>query len=270
MAKQDTTKGKDIWDKLDVVVKGVAAVLVSGAIAFFGIYSEAQRSKEADIQRRSQVIIQTLANREATVADLRSKMFGTLIQYYLQGKDKKVQIMYLELIALNFQGEFRLRPLIENLDGTLAANSEDKRELRRVAKSIVKRDVESLVSNGGNICELDLAINNKEVQASCAPISLRLVDVQEDRIRVTSGKADPFEVSYFDMPFTDHSKKGDLTYSLVLSDTRKKEKRAKLSVVIFPHHYYSGANRLGFDQMIGGYLLKDSPGFLVPADTGTK
>ena len=185
-------------------------------------------------------------------------MFGTLMQYYLQGKDKKSQIMYLELIALNFQDEFRLRPLIENLDATLAGNSEDKRELRRVARSIVKRDVDSLVGSGGNVCELDLTIN-KQKQAECAPVLLKLLDVQEDRIRVTSGNSEPFEVSYFDMPFTDNSKKGELTYSLVLSDTKKKDGRAKVSVVVFPRHYYSGANRLGFDQMIGEYLIKDSP-----------
>jgi hypothetical protein len=258
MAEQNTTKEKDFWDKADVIVKGAAAVLVSGAIAFYGIYSEDKRSKEADNQRRAQVIIQTLANREATAADLRSKMFGTLMQYYLQGKDKKSQIMYLELIALNFQDEFRLRPLIENLDATLTANSKDKRELRRVARSIAKRDIDSLVGSGGNVCELDLAIN-KQKQAECAPVLLKLLDVQEDRIRVTSGNTEPFEVSYFDMPFTDNSKKGELTYSLVLSDTKKKDGRAKVSVVVFPRHYYSGANRLGFDQMIGEYLIKDNP-----------
>jgi hypothetical protein len=255
----EPTRGpKDIWDKLDVIVKGTAAVLVSAAIAFYGIYSEDQRSSEAEKNRRAQAIIQALGNRESMVADMRAKMFGTLIQHYFRGQDEKSQIIILELIALNFQDDFQLKPLFRDLDVSLRANSQDKQALKRTAQSIISREIDRLVGNGGNVCTLDLTLHQSS-QADCAPVSLQLLEVAEDRIRlaVTPGNSPEVEVTYFNMPFADNSTRGELTYALVLSEVASLEGRAKVQVVVFPRHYYSGENRLRLDQMIGELLLRD-------------
>jgi hypothetical protein len=262
---------KDLWDKLDVILKGVAAVLISVAITGYGIYSENRRSHEAEENRRSQVqqaegnraaqaVIQALGTRETVSAEMRAKMFDTLIQHYFKS-DERSQLVVLELLALNFQDIFQLRPLFDRLDLALKGRPDDRQELRRIARNVVRRQVDGLVGSGGAICELTL---DKDVwsPARCGlPIAVKLVDVSRERIRVgvapagdTSSMMGPFEVSYFDMPFTDNSTLFEATYSIVLSDTAADQKKATVQLVIFPRHYYNAQNRLRLDKLIGNVL----------------
>lgn len=252
--QNNTKKQKDKWDKFDIISKAILAILVPASITFYGLYSEWKRSHESEENRRSQVLIQTLSNRESSGADMKAKMFATLMEHYFKGQDEKSKVLILELIALNFQDQFQLRPLFERLDAVLA-NPEEKKELRRVVKNIVSREIRRIVGSGGDVCKIELE-KNKLSQAVCAPISLTLLDVQEDHISVsaTPERTDVFEINYFDMPFTDNNRKGELTYSLVLSETNKKDGRAKVKLVLFPRHYYSEENRLKLDQMMGKYL----------------
>jgi hypothetical protein len=282
-------KQRDWWDKSEIIAKGFAAVLLPAAIAFYGVYTENSRSREAEqnrkeqaaqaeANRRAQVVIQTLSSRQATVADLKAKMFTTLMQNYFKGGEARPKI--LELMALNFQDDFELRPLFDNLDAELKDQA-GKTELRRVARNIVGREIANLVGSGGNVCELDLTqsaadklrCNGVDAGESCqeglamangggvtcVPISLRLLKVQEDRIRVAASADDKdgFEVSYFDMPFTDHSSRGGLTYSVVLAGTDQKQGSARIKLVLFPQNYFSGTNKLKLDQRIGELLDQD-------------
>jgi len=282
-------KSRDWWDKSDIVAKGLGAVLLPAAIAFYGYYSEEKRAHEAEqnrteqalqaeANRRAQVVIQTLSSRQATVADLKAKMFATLMQNYFKGGQARPKI--LELMALNFQDDFELRPLFDNLDAELK-DQKSKTELRRVAKNIVSREIANLVGSGGSVCELDLSqagsgklgCNGIDGHESCqdglamaqpggvvcVPITPRLLKVQEDRIRVATSAddRDGFEVSYFDMPFTDHSTRGGLTYSVVLTSTDEKLGKARVKLVLFPQNYFSGTNKLKLDQRIGELLDQD-------------
>jgi hypothetical protein len=282
-------KSRDWWDKSDVIVKGLAAILLPAAIAFYGYYSEEKRAHEseqnrmeqasqAEANRRAQVVIQTLSSRQATVADLKAKMFATLMQNYFKGGQSRPKI--LELMALNFQDDFELRPLFDNLDAEFKDQA-SKTELRRVAKNIVSREIANLVGSGGSVCDLDLSqtgsgklgCNGMDGHESCqdglamaqpggvtcVPIVLRLLKVQEDRIQVATSAEDRdgFEVSYFDMPFTDHSSKGGLTYSVVLASTDAKLGKARIKLVLFPQNYFSGTNKLKLDQRIGELLDQD-------------
>ena len=284
--KNGATKPKDFWDKLDVVGKLLAALAVSAGIGYYGIYSENRRfeqtennrkaqadegeknrvaqDKQSEKNRRIQSGIQILSNREAVLADMRTKMFGDLIQHYVKGQDPKSKIVIVELMAVNFQDLFQLRPLFDDLDATLRPASKERKELRRVAKNVISRQINTIVGSGGSVCELELEIN-KTMQADCVPLLFKLIKTQEDRIRVSGTPEDKngFEVSYFDMPFADYSKKGELRYSVVLSSTGKEN--AKVKVVVFPRHYFSGESRLVHDQLIGEYFFEDYKGPDVPS-----
>src|SRR5262245_47813827 len=121
----DSPKSKDVWDKLDVIAKIVTAIVVSAGIAYYGIYSENRRveqaessqkgqNAQAETNRQVQTAIQLLTNREAVTADMRTKMFGDLIQNYLKGRDAKSKIVIIELMALNLEHVFQIRPLFDD------------------------------------------------------------------------------------------------------------------------------------------------------------
>ena len=122
------------------------------------------------------------------------------------------------------------------------------------------REIANLVGSGGSVCELDLSQAMPQPGGvMCVPIAPRLLKVQEDRIHVATSAEDHdgFEVSYFDMPFTDHSTRGGLTYSVVLASTDEKLGKARIKLVLFPQNYFSGTNKLKLDQRIGELLDQD-------------
>ena len=258
-------KPKDLWDKLDVIAKIMTAIVVSAGIAYYGIYSENRRSAQAEASRTAQsaqaesnrqiqTAIQLLTNREAVTADMRTKMFGDLIQHYIKGRDPRSKIMIIELMALNLQHVFQLRPLFDDLAAELRPGSKERGELRRVARNAATRQTEEIIGSGGDICELKLEKDRPNL-ADCAPVALKLVQAGDDTIIVE--RADDkkrLEVSYFDMPLVDNTKRGELRYSVVLVSSD--QTTAVVKVVVFPRHTFSIQDRLGNDQLIGEYLLQ--------------
>jgi len=248
---------KDGWDKLDILAKGFLAVGAPIAIAWYANSMETARAEEAEANRAAQVLIQALASREAVSSTLRAQMFSTLMEHYFkEDKDPSSRILILELVALNFNEQFRLRPLFEQLNSELSEPSH-KEELRKVARNVASREISRILGSGGGTCEFDLALE-KRVQAECAPVSLKLLEVNEDKIRVSTRSDDDegFDINFFDTPFTDNTRLGELTYSLMLVDVNPTGMTATVELVYFPQHYYSDDNRLKLDEMMGKYLDK--------------
>jgi hypothetical protein len=269
----NATKKKDNWDKFEIIAKGFLAIFVPVAITLYGIrsgqiqerQSEANRNiqeKQSEATRSTQILMQLLTNREATGTQVKANMFTTLMQYYFTEKDEMAKITTLELISLNFSDQFQLRPLFEKLDAKLTPGTETKRELRRVVQGTISRQIDKITSTGGSACEFTINKNTWQ-QASCAPpISLMLLRVQGESIWVKDSQtpADDnkgFNVDYFDTPFTDNTKKGELVYSLILLAIDEKSEWARVKLVVFPSHYYSGENKLELDQLMGKYLMQD-------------
>lgn len=274
---------KDIWDKLDVIFKGFAAILVSGAIAFYGIQSNARQNKIAEANRQAQiesnsrqkkiaeanrqaqVLIQTMSHRETSASNMRAQMFKTLMEHYFKEKDDKItRIAILELIGLNFQDHIHLKPLFKRLDKQLTNNNLERENLRNVAKYLKRSEMNNIVGSGGKVFECKLEKGKTNNVGPSKLIKLTLLNVEKDYIEVSTNpevSSNPeddrgkFEVSYYDMPFMDNSRLGELTYSILLSSIIS-EKTAEVNVVILPKHYYSALNNLRFDAMIGDILEK--------------
>jgi hypothetical protein len=253
---------KDIWDKLDVVIKGAAAVLITGAITLYGINSDDRRAKTADDNRRAQVLVQTMSNREAAESDMKAKMFDTLMTHYFEKENVTTQIMFLRLIALNFKEYLHLRPFFEELAEKLSDQRQIK-QLRKTAKKIIREEINQLVGSGGEVYEVDLKLGETSgVGESAIPLSLKLMNIKEGHIIVGTDPEDEegFDVTFYDMPFSDNSTIGEMKYSVVLSKIKEEEKEATVQVVVFPHHYYSARDRLRIDQMMGDLLEQDLTG----------
>ena len=67
-------KQRDWWDKSEIIAKGFAAVLLPAAIAFYGVYTENSRSREAEQNRKDQAA-QAEANRRAQVVIVSPHVF---------------------------------------------------------------------------------------------------------------------------------------------------------------------------------------------------
>lgn len=250
---------KDIWDKLDVIFKAFAGILISGVIVLYGIKSTTKQTEMAESNRRAQILVQTMNHRETSASQMRAQMFKTLMEHYFKEKDdEKTQIIILELIGLNFQDHIHLKPLFKRLDTKLTKNPSERKVLRKVAKHIKRSEIDKIVGSGGEVFELELVVNETNSMGPYNLINLTLLDVEENRIRITSKPDDRegFEVTYYDMPFMDNSRLGELTYSVLLSSVDIGNSKAKVKVVILPKHYYSSRNNLRFDAMIGDLLEK--------------
>ena len=82
------------------------------------------------------------------------------------------------------------------------------------------------------------------------------MDLKNNQITVSTNPKDQdgFTVTYYDMPFVDNSRLGELRYSIVLLDTNVEKHMAKIKVVAFPQHYYCVRDRLRIDKKIGDFL----------------
>lgn len=262
---------KDGWDKLEIIGKSLAGVLVSAAIAFFGFYygnkefqiAEENRQKAfkiAEQNRKAQIIVQTMGNREKSAADLKAKMFSTLMEHYLKEKENPVtQRIILELIGLNFQENLRLKPLFEKLESELKDNTEEIYKLRSAAKNMARIEIANIVGSGGQVCEVELDEGDStDIGEECmVPITLSLLGIGDGSIEVSTDENVSFSVSYFDMPLVDNTTLGDYIYSVILSGIDLEQKRAKVKVVVLPEHFYCTSSGLRFDRMIGDWLVTD-------------
>jgi len=257
-----TTYTKDKWDKLEIIGKSLAGLFVSAAIAFYGIYNGEKQFQIAEDNRKAQIIVQTMGNREAASADLKAKMFSALMEHYLKKQDDPVtQRVIVELIGLNFQEHLRLKPLLEKLEQELGQNKNELLNLQKAAKNMARIEIDNIVGNGGSVCKVELSLGQTITTGNDCELSinLMLLKVNERSIRVSTNgdESNGFSVNYYDMPLVDNTTLGDYTYSIVLSDVKHKTEKATIKVVILPEHFYSASHGLQFDQIIGDWMSSD-------------
>lgn len=125
---------KDRWDKWESFAKTRAGICAAvGAIAipwFINQYTEANR--------KSQVYVQMMAEREKSDTSIRENMFKALLDGYLQTLKDDVKredlesfrkrIVFLELLAVNFQEFFNAKPLFEEVYGKLVKHRHEAKD----------------------------------------------------------------------------------------------------------------------------------------------
>lgn len=161
---------KDRWDKWESFAKILAGVCAAvGAIAipwFINHYTEENR--------KSQVYVQMMTEREKSDTSIRENMFKALLDGYLKtlGDDVKKEdlesfqkrIVFLELLAVNFQEFFNAKPLFEEVYEKLvkhrnaakdasarAAWVELEKKITGVAKETASRQATTLNTIGDSV-----------------------------------------------------------------------------------------------------------------------
>ncbi len=167
MAEKAVTT-RDAWQKWESIAKifaGFSAAIGALAIPFLiNSYSEQNR--------RAEVFIKTMTEREKADTDIRQSMFHSLLTGYLGAvKDDFIKeneqsfrrrIMFLELLTVNFQEFFNAKPLFEDVyagikrkrsgsKGTVAGSKtwdDLEQDIIRVARNVASRQATMLNNIG--------------------------------------------------------------------------------------------------------------------------
>ncbi|MCI0569544.1 MAG: hypothetical protein L0Y66_02220 [Myxococcaceae bacterium] len=274
------------WRVLDLLVKGLAAVLISGAITLYGIRSDDRQARTSEENRKAQfklseknrqatVLVETIRSRETAAADMRAKMFGTLLEHYFgnPGNDSESRVAILEMIGHNFEEDLNLKPLFLQLEKELLKkNPGHQGALRAAARNVRQDELEKIIGAGGEVCRLRLSIGQQSTGDCVAPVEVKLLDVAEDHIGVSSTPLEEGRrvVTYYDLPLMNNRRLGELRYALVLEETDAKGGEATLLVVRLPHADYGVETRLRSDQLLEDLMeeIFDSDGSAETARQG--
>jgi hypothetical protein len=115
----EATKEKDRWDKLDVIAKLIGGI----SIPLIGVLVSIALQRQAEGNRKAQLYIQVMSEREKADSSIRAEMFKSLLdRYSTSAKDERAKeeyfqnrITFLALLLNNFQEYFDAKPILESL-----------------------------------------------------------------------------------------------------------------------------------------------------------
>ncbi len=260
---------KEVIEVVTKIVTAASALIAGIAIPVVLNYNEGKN-------RQSQLYVQVMSQREQSDSALRERMFNALITSYF-GKevstDPDKQIMFLNLLTLNFQEFFDAKPLFEDLDRKL--KGENRRKLQNVAREVADRQINMLnkpdhkpielmlCGEQQDDCQSTVAFNVKGphhtyrfnvelLDVGTSAVSLRVSPAHEGSQQESFDfKPVEFEVSYYDTPFMNNTRLTDGSrFAFALKNSDPAAKMAVLKVVIFPEEFMSLRDRPYFDEIL--------------------
>lgn len=259
------------WKALDLFVKGILAVIITGAITVYGIWSQ---SKQAEIAEANSSLQKELAEENARLralvefnstqktldVNVGMQLFSKFVDYYLKPTSETPEaarqtLLLLRLLGLNFQDvPINLKPLFEDLDSRLrepdqvmaASAPELRKQLVGIAQEIANRQAYRMSFLGGILSQPVRVGRNEEVSFAKQgiPLTLKVTAIEEDHVAITlkeEGLANPreigpFTVSYFDVPIVDNIKLDKSTrIAVLLMDLDSEKNTARVRMVSFLH-----------------------------------
>ena len=247
---------------LDLVIKGVLGVAITGAIMFYSIKSENNR---ADLARQSNLqnnLLEFNVKQKDMDISQSMRMFESLMGHYFQqsvspsgAENPKDKLVLLRMMALNFQDlPINLKPLYQQLDGQLT-NPNDRDNLKDIGREVARRQAYRLTAANGQDFKISLK-KGVPVEVENLQLTLRADSVAPDYIAVQltfAGKTvGPFQVTYFDMPLVDNTKIGPLRVSLLLLDSNPGAQTADVRLIAFEN--YLAMDRFDIKDLTAPFL----------------
>ena len=117
-------KGKDIWDKLDIVFKPLNGLLTALAVGLLGYYTSNILRQRETRETNERIYTQLMSSREQAESALRKDMFVSIIQSFLRPQSASLEdkMLNLELLAYNFHESLNLKPLFVHMQKQVAAD----------------------------------------------------------------------------------------------------------------------------------------------------
>lgn len=110
---------KDRWDKAQVILGPVSALITALAISALGLMVQSSLNSNQDKSSKANLYSQLMSSREESESSLRKDMFNSILTNILNGKSNSSldeKILQLELLTYNFHESLDLMPLFEYLN----------------------------------------------------------------------------------------------------------------------------------------------------------
>jgi hypothetical protein len=110
-------KGKDVWDKLHIILGPVGGVFTALSIALVSYYASDYLNRNQENEAKTRLYTELMSRREESESALRKDMFTSILGTILKGESTMDErILQLELLAYNFHESLNLMPLFTYLD----------------------------------------------------------------------------------------------------------------------------------------------------------
>jgi len=282
---------KDLWDKVDVVLRPLNGLFTALAVALLGYYTSNILRQRETRETNERVYTQLMSSREQAESALRKDMFVSIIQTFLRPQSASLEdrMLNLELLAYNFHESLNLKPLFVHLQKQVAAapgpsQAEYSNRLNKVAREITTRQMVLLEQVGkkfGRTVDFDkfraspggleLDQENLTLDGTDREFMLSVLEVDPKRKELTmelgvrTPKESPivrrltFHVSYFDFPMIDNTRLSrDQRCAVVLDQLG--DDSAELTLVLFPGSYASLKEKVSYDEVVEKLRALSEPG----------
>lgn len=281
---------KDLWDKVDIVLRPLNGLFTALAVALLGYYTSNILRQREMRETNERVYTELMSSREQAESALRKDMFVSIIQSFLRPQSASLEdrMLNLELLAYNFHESLNLKPLFVHLNKQIAASSEPNKaeyytRLNQVAREITTRqmvlleqvgkkfsrtvDFDKLRANPGGI-ELEqesITLNGTEREFMLSVVE---ADPRRRELTLELGVRTPqesplvrrltFHVGYFDFPTIDNTRLSrDQRAAVVLNEFG--EGGADLTLVLFPGSYASLKEKVSYDEVVEKLRVLSGP-----------
>ena len=284
-------KGKDIWDKLDIVFKPLNGLLTALAVGLLGYYTSNLLRQRETRETNERIYTQLMSSREQAESALRKDMFVSIIQSFLRPDSGGLEdrMLNLELLAYNFHESLNLKPLFVHLNKQITASSDPSKaeyfnRLNSVARQITTKEMVLLEQVGrkfsrtvdfdrfrANPGGLELDQETLTLDGTEREFMLSVLEVDPKRRELTmefgvrTPKESPivrrltFHVSYFDFPMIDNTRLSrDQRAAVVMNEFG--EGGADLTLVFFPGSYASLKEKVSYDEVVEKLRVLSEPG----------
>jgi len=238
-----------------------------------------QRRADADkVNQQQELYVKMLSEREKSDAEMRARIFETLIRQYQEtaAKEPREQIPLIEMLVLNFHDSLNVSPLLKSLAARLARDGDREgiARLQKAAKKMARRQVEQIqnfrlaydTTRYPHTEVLELPVRRRDADAMdrspilvndpAAPsLEFRVVNLGDDRVEMQlhapgRDKLLTFEVSYYDLPLIDNTSIPGHRVAFVLQDIKPRERKAEVVLVMFPQELTGARDRPFVESMM--------------------
>ena len=280
MAEDKEKKGKDLWDKLQIVFNPLNGLLTALTVALLGYYTSSVLRSNEEANTKERVYTELTSSREQADSALRKDMFLSIIEIFQRPESAGLEskMLNLELLTYNFHDSLNLKPLFAHMSRLIEASNDPKKKdyevrLNQIGRDIATRQLVLLEQVGEKFSRsIDFEMLKKEGLLELNPETLTLkgktrefhlsvlgVNPETKLIRLEMGIRTPeessamqlrkFQIGAFDFPMIDNTRlDSDQRAAVVI--TQANDSSAEITLVYFPGSYASLKEKVSFDEVI--------------------
>ncbi|HET9218187.1 MAG TPA: hypothetical protein VFR18_14480 [Terriglobia bacterium] len=282
---KEEKQGKDVWDKLQIVLHPLNGLLTAVAVALLGYYTSSVLRSNEEQTTKQRVYTELTTSREQADSALRKDMFLSIIDTFQRPESAglEAKMLNLELLTYNFHDSLNLKPLFAHMTRLIgtAPDAQQQRvftsRLNQIGRDIATRQLVLLEQVGKKFSRsIDFEKLKTEGLLELTPETLKLGEIEREfslsvlnvvaetrEIRVEMGIRTPqessamqlrkFQIGNFDFPMIDNTRLSkDQRAAVVI--TQSGETSAEITLVYFPGSYASMKEKVSSDEVIEQFL----------------